>query len=274
MTHLVAFTLGRRPIRVRAPDAATAGAIASLVPGYAGSANGADPDDVRVERDPSGAWLARFPEGDARFETLDDLLEALEYLLTLRLLASATDRVHLHAAGAVVNGRAVLALGPSGSGKSSLALHWSLSGYPVLGDDIVMADETGLVHPFKRLFSVHRARLAACGLGSGRPADGSADVEDEAWFDPATRAGWAEPAPVGVVAMVRFVDHGQLSVGRLSRPTALAALTAGAMPSGAGGSQAFETALRLTASASTLALTFGKAEEAALALARAVTPPA
>jgi len=63
---------------------------------------------------------------------------APEVLDTLVLfLLTRAGRVPLHAAGLVIDGVAVVLAGPSGTGKSTLALTASRAGFPVLSDDTV-----------------------------------------------------------------------------------------------------------------------------------------
>lgn len=51
------------------------------------------------------------------------------------MTGAAADRVILHASTVAVNGRGVLILGPSGSGKSALALHLMAYGAQLVADD-------------------------------------------------------------------------------------------------------------------------------------------
>ena len=66
-------------------------------------------------------------------------------------MATFAAHAHLHAAGTVVSSRALVALGSSGAGKSSLALAWSLAGYPLLGDDAVLLAADGRVYLTERV---------------------------------------------------------------------------------------------------------------------------
>jgi hypothetical protein len=62
----------------------------------------------------------------------DEILDTL-----VLFLATALDRVPLHAAGVMIGDTAALLLGPGGSGKSTLALQAAREGLPVLSDDVV-----------------------------------------------------------------------------------------------------------------------------------------
>lgn len=91
-----------------------------------GAEGSADADSGRAECRVSDAYLA-----DAkRFR--DDVLDPL-----LLFLLTRNGRVPVHAAGFVADGLAVLCAGPSGSGKSCLALAAAQAGHAVLSDDTV-----------------------------------------------------------------------------------------------------------------------------------------
>jgi len=71
-------------------------------------------------------------------DTLDEMGEHRLQTTAVPLLLSERGDLALHAAAVVVGGRAVLFCGPSGRGKSTLALLASQLGHPVLTDDGVM----------------------------------------------------------------------------------------------------------------------------------------
>lgn len=131
-----------------------------------------------------------------------ELLTILEGILARALLDTASQRVHLHAAGVRLDEEALLALGAGGAGKSSLALTWSVMGLPVLGDDVVLLDVDGRAESFRRLFKVDPIRLASHGIDpTSTPA--WADGSEEAWFDPRTAGGWSTgPIPVRAVVVL------------------------------------------------------------------------
>jgi hypothetical protein len=61
----------------------------------------------------------------------------------------------IHASGIVVNGSGILISGPSGSGKSSLALFAALEGYGIISDDAVLY-ENGYLYPIYRRAKVEK----------------------------------------------------------------------------------------------------------------------
>ncbi len=91
------------------------------------------------------------------------------------IFRSLLDRVAgwfvLHAAALERDGRALLVAGPSGTGKTTLALGLSERGYRLLSDDFApLHRETGLVHPFPRPLGIREgeaARRAAPWLARG-----------------------------------------------------------------------------------------------------------
>jgi hypothetical protein len=257
------FAIDDRVVRVRTPSAATANAMARLLPAYAVDSTTHGSDAVHRLDFRNDSWLVTEPGGErARFSTLIDACAALEFLVTCALLRALPQCVHLHAAGTATDRGAVLALGGSGAGKSSLALHWSMAGRSVFGDDIVLLCEDGVAHPFRRLFDVHGDRLDEYEDAIG-PELAALASDDEAWFDPAIRSGWAAPAPVVRVAVVRFESGASFSMKPMSRPHMLAALSASTMPTGLGASRAFDRLLTICHEAETLEVVFGNSHQAA-----------
>ena len=172
------------------------------------------------------------------FDSFEDAVEFLELQVTNRLLSFSGDRLHIHASACRVGGGAVLAFGESGAGKSSLAVQWLAAGYPVYGDDIVMMNQQSELEAFKRLLNVHPEVARAQGLDLKNTTMWLSDSE-EAWIDPETMMGWAEPSPVRAVVLVRFDSAGELSLEPLKKSETLNLLMSSLMPSGVSGAEAF-----------------------------------
>jgi hypothetical protein len=142
------------------------------------------------------------------------------------LLASRGD-LALHAAGISVGGRAVLFCGPSGRGKSTLALFgWQL-GHEVLSEDgsIVELQGEGRVWPGVRGVVVESDRSIARQVRAGGAANGGPAASPrrrDLRLLPAEREA-AEPAPLAAICQVaeRGVD---LNVRRLSPTEAIPVL--------------------------------------------------
>lgn len=195
---------------VAADDRPLADAVRSLYRAYARPLRQSRrPPDIAVRRLRDGFELVTAAgEATETFHRLPDLLARVEFLLTEALLGHGAAALHLHAAGVVTSRGAVLLLGGSGAGKSSVATALSLLRAPALGDDVVTVRPDGRVAPFHRLFKVDRALLP--GLGIEPAATPFFDpAGTTAWFDPAPYGGWADsPAPVHLVALLHRVPGG------------------------------------------------------------------
>lgn len=220
-----------------------------------------------IETAPSG-----FQVRDARGAVIAcrspvELAIGYEFALTEALLTSCAQWLQLHAGGAVSGGRAMLALGPRGAGKSSLAFAWHRAGLPVLGDDVVLVDDGGRCMAFARLFKLAPEVLRAGGVDPrGTPywAEGAA----AGWYDPAHGAGWAAPAPPALLIRARHRRGARLTVRPWSRVAALNAVVHSLMPTGRGARDAFDVLAALVAGAECVTVTFGRALEAGERLRR------
>jgi len=197
---------------------------------------------VADESDSSGADVSVVEDGDwtlVTAQTTDeclghpDTLSAIELAVTRHLMAADTHHSHLHAAGALTSGGcAVLALGASGSGKSSLAYAWYRDGVPVLGDDVVFLDAESRAHAFPRPMKVDTTRL----IDAGEPPEDTLAWDPnatEVWVDPTGGAGWAAGGlPVGIVADIKFVPDAETSVEEIKGPARLRLLLDSLHPSG------------------------------------------
>jgi hypothetical protein len=134
------------------------------------------------------------------------------------LLAMRGDLV-LHASAVAVDGRAVLFCGPTGRGKSTIALALGEAGHPVLGEDGVAIDlERGepVAYPGARGIRVR-----------------SLDPDGARRTDLAPDPGPGEPPPCPVAAVVLLGERGQaLSIEALPAARALALLTPNLVHSG------------------------------------------
>lgn len=197
--------------------------LARLFPAYSAPApaEGSGAPVVLAVGARDGAYAVTEGPGPPRLcGSLTELLSVSEFAITRALLARCTDHLPLHASGAVVDGRGVIALGRPGAGKSSLAISWACDGHRALGDDVVLVDGAATVHPFKRLYEVDVALLPDLGLDP-RETPFWEDGSTEAWYDPGNGAGWAGSTPVAVVAIARHQPGAALSLERLSRAATL-----------------------------------------------------
>jgi hypothetical protein len=137
------------------------------------------------------------------------------------LLAMRGDLV-LHASAVAVAGRAIVFCGPTGRGKSTLALALGEAGNPVLGEDGVAIDlERGAPVAFPGARGI---RMRSLGTDGSRRTD---LVEDPAP---------GEPPPCPVAAVVLLGERGkELSIEPLPAARALALLTPNLTHSGGRG---------------------------------------
>jgi len=224
---------------------------------------------------PAAVWLETAPCGycvtlngtqpvDCGSRT--DAFVALEHAVTLALLESCRHLTHLHAAGAVVGGGAVIALGGSGAGKSSLALAWTLAGHPALGDDIVLLDGGGLVRPFPRHFKLDPEVLRCSGVDPECTPFWNPATR-EAWFTPAGASGWAGPTSIALVLLCRRSAGERFAIDRLSRLEGVNAMLHSVLDSGLDAAGSVQSIVDATTDAEVLEVRFASSREAAQAIA-------
>ena len=162
------------------------------------------PADVVVVAEGSGVraqWGGRTTSVDP-----NDLASELEHLVTRAILDRLPHLLHLHGAAVVGRSGAALALGASGSGKSTIATCWSVDGRPILGDDVVFLDRDALLHPLKKPLKVDAERIEALGLTLDETVFWEPGAT-EAWLDPEEHGGWGGAAPVvGLVLLERVAE--------------------------------------------------------------------
>lgn len=133
-----------RPIRVGGA-AALAEAVGLLLPGWpAETAPGGAPVDIPLSRTEEGFRVGR--DGESLAGVQDAAVSIVNRVITAAL-AQRADRLCLHAAGILTaaprESGAVLLVGESGTGKSTLALLWASAQGRFLGDDVVVVEWGG-----------------------------------------------------------------------------------------------------------------------------------
>ncbi len=214
---------------------------------------------------PEGYAVTQPGERVAVCDSASDAIATYEFAVTNNLLRDC-DHVQIHSSGSVLNDRAVLALGASGAGKSSLALAWLAAGYPTLGDDVVHLAADGRAHPFKRLFKVSPEMLQLVGVDPARTPFWNAACE-EAWYDPDDTAGWADTAQVALVALCHRQAGACLSVRPVDRTAGLNALMHSLMETGRRAENSLDVLVEVVKHACVVEVTF----ESALTAAAAIT---
>lgn len=113
----------------------------------------APPDDLmEIRRADSAYEVHREGEGKAfEGEEWSDVFWWLDEWFFEKALARADACLHIHAAAVAREGRAILLIGDSHAGKSTLALHLLLRGWRFLTDETVLVDPASLsLRPFPR----------------------------------------------------------------------------------------------------------------------------
>lgn len=272
--EIVRLADGHGSVTVAVSDAATAAWVARLfaplrVEELSGIGLVGTPSLEVARRGASYRLVEHARDGRVRtrtFRRLPSLLAAVEFALACRLLEGHRADAHLHASGAVVDGRAVLAVGPSGAGKSSLALAWSRAGHPIIADDVILVDRHGTVTGLPRLVKLRRRVLRAHGV----PDDATVAPDprsSELWWDPVRGGGWARgryrPA---VVARVSFQRHGGTCIEPLTPGAGLRALLDNSMEAGLEPEDSVDRLAQVAESATFSNVRFGCAREAAAAM--------
>lgn len=259
------YALCDRPVELVTDDPALAEPLRRLFPAYV--TNGAAPanPDVAIRRAGDGYRVAIGSGTPTLCRTVVEVMEVSEFALCEALLTSCRRYIHVHAAGAIMHGGAVLALGRAGAGKSSLAVAWSRRGHAALGDDIVLLDVEGRALAFRRLFKVHPALLQRVDVDLDNTpfwVPGSTD----AWYDPSVSGGWVDEARIRALVLARYRTGRPLAITEASSADALNALVHSVLPSGVRRRAAFDTLCRVVAGVRAWEVTFGDVVAAAQAL--------
>ncbi|UCF67602.1 MAG: hypothetical protein JSV80_17870 [Acidobacteriota bacterium] len=132
-----------------------------------------------------------------------DRAEQQAFGLVFRALLDRIDRfVVLHAAALERHRRALVLAGPSGTGKTTLALALLERGFRMLSDDFTPLErETGLVHPFPRAIGVRAG--AATELADAIGLEPAAATARPLGSEPEVARGRVgSPVPVGAIVLL------------------------------------------------------------------------
>ncbi len=115
--------------------------------------------EVRAAKRPvlGGRRYAIVGDGEVLFANRrpDEVLPYLEWGINWRVIATRTEYVQLHAATLACEGQAVVLVGPSGTGKSTLAAGLLARGWSYLSDEFALIDPNTLhVHPFPKALCI------------------------------------------------------------------------------------------------------------------------
>ena len=263
----VRFSIDGAVVEVEIDDPAEAERVAALFPTYVVELEDSEPQAlISVQTDADGGTV-RSGDRIQRYEWKSDLLTVVEFAANQSLLATQAGYAHLHASGAVVDGGAVIAVGPSGSGKSNMAMAWHRAGYRLLGDDAVLLGNDRKVRSFARLIKLDVDRAGVFGIEVERTLAFD-PTYGEIWYDPCDGAGWATNlVPLRTVAWVRWQQGSRLRVRRLEPAESLNRMIGYLFKTGLEPAEAVPALARVASEAELLEVEFEDAVEAAAALA-------
>ncbi len=270
---VLTFRDGEHTVAVRTADPRVREIARQLFPDYLDdSSAGASVAHVIDVTAAGSRFEVRGPVGEpsARLEEWG-ATDELERRLASALLAGRAGSFHLHAAGLAGDAGAILILGVSGAGKSTIGFQWLLSGRPLLGDDLVTIDQRGRVCDFRRWVKVDATRVRRAGL---RPEDTVLwrAGYDECWIDPRTLGGWGRTMPVAAIVRVRYDPAQRSSLEAVPASTGLSWLLDGDMGTGVPPRNAFPWLAEAAERAPSFNLVYEDAAEAVSGLRSLLQP--
>lgn len=182
MLHSRPIAVGPLRVTVTASDPDIIARWDDLYAGFAEAepARGAEELRVSIGRNATGALVSML-NGIPLLEHPDLAAHELEItrVLNHRKLDSEPDRVHLHAAGVARDGRAVVMVGRSGDGKSTLTARLVGSGWEYVTDEQITFDREGsLIEPYPRPLTLRQGVWHLFeGIGGERQRDDYHRVE-------------------------------------------------------------------------------------------------
>jgi hypothetical protein len=215
---------------------------------------------------PWGVWR----DGEPRVMTVADsyVVTYLLWEVSRLMFERSGERVHLHGAALVHNGRAVVLAGRSHAGKSTLAAWLTHRGWGFLTDEAALVDPTTLVvAPFWRPINVRRP-----GPLDPIVPDAHGDGGDAEVLVPASTIGTlASEAPIASIAFPCFMPEDQAGLSPMSPAAALVELTQHFPGLMAGGRAGFRRLAHLVEAIPAYMLNFHDLDDAERALRTLVT---
>jgi hypothetical protein len=173
------------------------------------------PVEIDVEGDKT--WLRLPGEPRLPFDEPWTLAEVLRYHLAEGALRNTSGLVLVHGAAVVRDGTAVLLVGPSGAGKTSLTLALLAAGWSLGSDDAAPLDPaTGLIHPFPKSLGIRDPALWHAFAPDDWTPPWPEHEKSPVLVPPRLFARMTRPFPAGWIAFVEFDGDDPPRLERLS----------------------------------------------------------
>ena len=192
-------------IDLTVPDAVARRMVARVLARFAATPDGLPNARFSLMRDDDGGW--HLSDGETRLRTDSDFtsaLLALEWHVVTAAIDRRHDLFHLHGAAlAAPDGAgAVLLVGASGAGKTTLALGLMARGFLPYGDDVILIEPaSGALHAVPRAFHLREPTRTL--IHALNPPDAwELEAEPAGFFLPPR---WAEGSPA--VRTVFFPEY-------------------------------------------------------------------
>lgn len=177
---------------------------------------------ARGTSSPAHPWSV-WRDGEERESKVTDNYVITHVLreITRLLFERPADRVHLHGAALVHDGKAVVLAGPSHAGKSTLAAWMTHRGWGFLTDEVAMVHpDTLVVAPYWRPINVRRPGPLDDVLQLGQSS-----LEPEVLVPASTIGQLAGAAPLKALAFPSFTVKEEVGTSPMSPAAALVELT-------------------------------------------------
>ena len=194
---------------------------------------------------------------------------ALEMGMNLQLAVGMQRYVLLHAAAVEREGDAMLLLGESGAGKSTMSAVLAYADWRLLGDEFALLDPVvGCLHPFPRPISLKNSAIDH--MRARAPADRFGPVHEETikgriqhLLPPVSAlAAMDVPARPRLIVMPQFVAGARPTARRMTPTETFVQLTRASPNYGSLGEPGFEALWRLLQQAPGYAIEYGSSEDA------------
>lgn len=224
--------------------------------------------DYSLWADSGFAFIGR--DGSASIVTPRQAAPVLKASLTEAVLGTTREQIALHAACLATGGRTLLLSGPSGAGKTTLALTLAAAGFDYQGDDIALfaRDGTASGIPFAPAVKTGAWSLVGALRSDLWTTEAHERLDEKRVRYPPPPAGArSEPLPLGWLIRLDRRDDGPASLSPLEPADALADLIAGAYSAaGTLSVPLLEALVAAMAGASMHTLRYARGEDAAATL--------